>query len=168
MDLGLQYEELKCYSCVLDTVVRREETQESIVSDSMPDIGTVVTTSATLFLRSCRTTEGSITGEGDVVATVLYTAEGDGGIYSIPVHIPFRCTAEAGNVSDTCRVNVLPRLLGIDVKVMNPRKVLVQAEISLRFLAFSDGKIRYSTGVDSGDTPIQTKTETCPSSTSPR
>lgn len=160
MDLGLQYEELKCFSCVLDTAVRREETQESIVSDSLPDIGTVVTTSATLFLRSCRTTEGSITGEGDVVATVLYTAEGDGGIYSIPVHIPFRCTAEAGNVSDTCRVNVLPRLLGIDVKVMNPRKVLVQAEISLRFLAFSDGKIRYSTGVDSGDTPIQTKTET--------
>ena len=41
MDLGLQYEQLKCYSCVLDTVVRREETQESIVSDSMPDIGTV-------------------------------------------------------------------------------------------------------------------------------
>ena len=34
MDLGLQYEELKCYSCVLDTVVRREGDQESIVSDS--------------------------------------------------------------------------------------------------------------------------------------
>ena len=57
MDLGLQYEQLKCYSCVLDTVVRREETQESIVSDSMPDIGTVVTVSATPLLHICRTGE---------------------------------------------------------------------------------------------------------------
>ena len=159
MDLGLQYEELKCYSCVLDTVVRREETQESIVSDSMPDIGTVVTASATLFLRSCRTGEGSITCEGDVVASVIYTAEESGGIHAIPVHIPFRCIAEAGNVTDSCRMNVLPRLLGIDVKVMNPRKVLVQAEISVRFLAFHENQTRYTVGVESGETPIQTKTE---------
>ncbi len=45
MDLGLQYEELKCYSwCVLDTVVRREgDPGEHCVRTRMPDIGTVVT-----------------------------------------------------------------------------------------------------------------------------
>lgn len=159
MDLGLQYEELKCYACVLDTAVRREETQESIVSDSMPDIGTVVISSGTLYLRTCRAGEGGITCEGDVVASVLYTAEEDRGIYAIPVHIPFRCTTESGTLTESCHLNVLPRLLGIDVKVMNPRKVLVQAEISVRFLAFSDNKVRYSVGVESGDTPIQTKRE---------
>ena len=125
MDLGLQYEQLKCYSCVLDTVVRREETQESIVSDSMPDIGTVVTVSATPFLHSCRTGEGSVTCEGDVVASVLYVAEEAGAVYTIQVRIPFRCTAESGALTERCRLNVLPRLLGADVKVMNPRKILV-------------------------------------------
>lgn len=159
MDLGLQYEELKCYSCVLDTVVRREETQESIVSDSMPDIGTVVTASATLYLRTCRAGEGNITCEGDVVASVLYAAEEEGTTYSIPVHIPFRCTAEAGSITESCRVNVLPKLLGIDVKVMNPRKILVQAEVSARFLVFTTGQMRYTIGVEGGEVPIQTKME---------
>jgi len=159
MDLGLQYEQLKCYSCVLDTVVRREETQESIVSDSMPDIGTVVTVSATPFLHSCRTGEGSVTCEGDVVASVLYVAEEAGAVYTIQVRIPFRCTAESGALTERCRLNVLPRLLGADVKVMNPRKILVQAELAVRFLAFSEGESRYTIGVEGGETPIQTKME---------
>ena len=158
MDLDLQYERLSCYSCVLDTTVRREESQETIVSDSMPDIGTVVTVSATPFLRSCRTGAGSITCEGDVAATVLYTAEG-GGLYALSVRIPFRCGAESGSVTEDCRLNVVPRLLGVEIKVMNPRKILVQAELAVHFLAFAADELRYSVGVADAGEPIQMKLE---------
>lgn len=160
MDLGLQYEELKYYSCVLDTVTRREETQETIVSDSMPDIGTVVTATATPLLRSCRTSDGSVTCEGEVSATVIYESEEVGRVFAIPVHVPFHCTAEAGEVTSECRMNVLPKLLGVEVKVMNPRKVLVQAELAVHFLAFAEKQTRYSVGVEGGDgAPIQTRME---------
>lgn len=160
MDLDLRYEEQKCFSCVLDTVSRREETQESIVSDSLPDIGTVVTTSATLFLRSCRASEGSISCEGDVVASVLYLAEEGGTIYTLTVRIPVRCSAESGAITESCRLNVLPRLMGVAVKVLNPRKILVQAEVAVRFLVFSTGEMRYTVGVESGEGSIQTRMET--------
>ena len=42
---------------------------------------------------------------------------------------------------------------------MNPRKILVQAELAVRFLAFSEGESRYTIGVEGGETPIQTKME---------
>lgn len=159
MDLGLQYEELKYYSCVLDTVTRREETQETIVSDSMPDIGTVVTATATPLLRSCRAADGSVSCEGEVAASVIYESEEGGAVYSIPVRVPFHCSVESGEVAGDCRMNVLPQLLGVEVKVMNPRKVLVQTELSIHFFAFAEKSMQYSVGVESGDHQIQTRME---------
>ena len=159
MELGLQFEELKCYSCVLDTVTRREETQEAIVPDALPDIGTVISATATPFLFSCRTLDGSVTGEGEIQASVLYQPEGGGDFCAIPVRLPFRCGAEAGEITARCRLNVTARLLGVDVKVMNPRKILVQAEVALHFLVFADRVMRYSTAVSGEGAVIQTKTE---------
>ena len=57
--MELQYEELNCYSCVLDTVIRREESRESIVPDSMPDIGTVLTVTASPMLHKTWIENGS-------------------------------------------------------------------------------------------------------------
>lgn len=159
MDLGLQFEELKCYSCVLDTVMRREETQEAIVSDALPDIGTVVSATATPFLHHCRADNGAVSGEGEIQATVIYEPDGGGTLCAIPVKLPFRCGAESGNVTADCRMNVMVRLRGVDVKVMNPRKIMVQAEVSLRFFVFTNQTMRFSVDVAEQEKGIQTKRE---------
>ncbi len=65
--MELQYEELNCYSCVLDTVIRREESRESIVPDSMPDIGTVLTVTASPMLHKTWIENGSAIVEGESV-----------------------------------------------------------------------------------------------------
>lgn len=159
MDLGLQFEELKCYSCVLDTVTRREETQEAIVSDALPDIGTIISATATAFLHHCRADNGAVAGEGEIAATVIYEPEEGGTVCAIPVRIPFRCGAESNQVNPDCRVNVVTALHGVDVKAMNPRKIMVQAEVSLHFMAFSEQVRRFSVGVADGAGEIQTKQE---------
>lgn len=158
MDLGLQFEELKCYSCVLDTVTRREETQEAIVSDSMPDIGNIITVTGTPYLHQNRAENGMVTSEGEVAATVIYAAEGDGTVYSIPVRLPFRCGVESAAVTGECRINVLICLHSVDVKILNPRKILVQAEISVRFLVFAEQTRQCSSAADP-QLDVQTKTE---------
>ena len=77
--MELQYEELNCYSCVLDTVIRREESRESIVPDSMPDIGTVLTVTASPMLHKTWIENGAVIVEGSICAAVLYEPEGGGG-----------------------------------------------------------------------------------------
>ncbi len=157
--MELQYEELNCYSRVLDTVVRREESRESIVSDSMPDIGTVLTVTASPMLQKTGIENGSVIVEGSICAAVLYEPEGGGGPCAIPLEIPFRCTAECEALTEECRLNILPHLSRADVKVVNPRKVLVQAELSAHVIAYAPRTMRYSTGVVDADASIQIKTE---------
>lgn len=161
MDLGLQFEELKCYSCVLDTVTRREETQETIVSDSMPDIGNIITVTGTPYLHQNRAENGMVTSEGEVAANVIYAPEGEGDVCAVSVRIPFRCSVESAAVSSDCRMNVLLCMHSVDVKVLNPRKILVQAEVSVRFLVFSALTQQCSVAaVAQGE--VQSKTECVP------
>lgn len=157
--MELQYEELNCYSCVLDTVIRREESRESIVPDSMPDIGTVLTVTASPMLHKTWIENGAVIVEGSICAAVLYEPEGGGGPCALPLEIPFRCAAECEALTEECRLNILPRLSRADVKVVNPRKVLVQAELSAHVIAYTPRTMRYSTGIADADASVQTKTE---------
>lgn len=157
--MELQYEELNCYSCVLDTVIRREESRESIVPDSMPDIGTVLTVTASPMLHKTWIENGAVIVEGSICAAVLYEPEGGGGPCALPLEIPFRCAAECEALTEECRLNILPCLSRADVKVVNPRKVLVQAELSAHVIAYMPRTMRYSTGIADADASVQTKTE---------
>lgn len=157
--MELQYEELNCYSCVLDTVIRREESRESIVPDSMPDIGTVLTVTASPMLHKTWIENGAVIVEGSICAAVLYEPESGGGPCALPLEIPFRCAAECEALTEECRLNIFPRLSRADVKVVNPRKVLVQAELSAHVIAYTPRTMRYSTGIADADASVQTKTE---------
>jgi hypothetical protein len=160
MDLTLQYEQRDGFSCVLDTVIRREETQESIVSDSMPDIGVVVTASATPLLHTCRLNGNGLDCRGEAAVSILYQPENGGEICALSLAIPFQCTAEGEKLNDSCRVNAWPRLLAVHVKLLNPRKLWVQIELSLHLLAFQPTTLRYPADVTQADDALQRKQET--------
>ena len=160
MEVNVLFEEVKCWSCVLDTVLRREESQESIVSDSMPDIGTVISTTATPLLRACRPGEGVVTAEGSVAAAVLYQPEGQSGVCALSLSLPFQIQSDAPQVTPECRLNVSARITSAEVKLMNPRKILLRVEVAFHVLAFQSGVLRCSTGLDCAPKAcMQTKME---------
>ena len=163
MGLDLIYKELKCYSCVLDTVMRREEAQEAIVSDSMPDIGTILSSSATAMIQQCRCETGTALCDLDTSVNVIYEAEGEERYCAVPLHIPIRCAVDAPNVAESCRVNACCDVRGVDVKMVNPRKVLVKVEVAVHICAYEETKTPYASGVDpSAGSSLQTKVEHIP------
>lgn len=157
--MELQYEELNCFSCVLDTVVRREESRESIVSDSMPDIGAVITVNATPLLHKTWVDSGAAGCEGSVCAAVIYAPDDGGTLCSISMEIPFRCSVESEALGSDSRLNVIPQLIRTDVKVINPRKVMLRAEVSVRLIGYASQSVRYTVGTANSDQTIQTKLE---------
>lgn len=162
MGLDLIYKELKCYSCVLDTVMRREEAQEAIVSDSMPDIGTILTASGTAMIQQCRCESGTVLCDLDTSVTVIYEAEGAERYCSIPLRIPIHGTLDAPNAAEHCRINAFCDVRGVDVKMANPRKVLVKVEVAVHIQAYEESKMPYAAGVDSDSPALQTKMEHIP------
>lgn len=159
MELGLQYEQLKCYSCVLDTVMRREEAQEAIVSDTYPDIISIVNASGMVMMSQCSISGDTVKAEGQINATVLYEPEGGTGLQALDLQIPYRCSAEAGTADETCRLHASVQLQSVDVKVLNPRKVYVRAEVSLHVKAYQENICRYSVALNEPDETMCVKRE---------
>lgn len=159
MELGLQYEQLKCYSCVLDTVMRREEAQEAIVSDTYPDIASIVNASGMVMLSQCCISGDTISAEGRINAMVLYEPEGTAGFQALEVQIPYRCSTEAASADERCHLHTSVQLHSVEVKVLNPRKVYVRAEVSLHVQAYRDDTCHYSVALNEPDETLCTKQE---------
>ena len=74
MELDLQVEEWKCCSGVLDSLVRREESLETIVPDSMPDVDMILSSTATPMLRKSWIGGDTIHCDAEIEVCVIYQA----------------------------------------------------------------------------------------------
>ena len=160
MELEVQYDELRCCSCVLDTVLRREEMREAIVPDALEDIGSVVNVSGTVLLQRCTAMEGSISCEAAVDACVLFTPDEGGSIRALSVQVPIRCITEAYQVKPEDKLHCTLTLAELNVKVMNPRKVLVRVEITMHIQAYTGGTLRLANGIRQEADGLQLRRET--------
>ncbi len=130
MELELNCTQINCFESVLDTILTQEETSESIVPDACPDILRLVETAGTLCLKTKELTEGRIQLAGTVFVSVLYLPETDCFLRRITIPVPFVCTMTDAAISSGGRLMVVPRLCGVEGRVLNPRKLMVRAELS--------------------------------------
>jgi len=129
MELELNWERMNYHELLLDTQVCREETQETIVPDSYPDILRIVEAGGQLCLTEKELKDGGVTVGGTVDGWLLYEPESGDGLCKIDYRIPFTVNLEAPGVTAQGRCVVRPVLGRIDARTLNPRKVLVRADI---------------------------------------
>ncbi|MBR1779901.1 MAG: DUF3794 domain-containing protein [Oscillospiraceae bacterium] len=159
MELDLSYEAWPCLTEVADTTLRREESQEAIVPDALPDIGTVLSAAATPMIERYLITGGTLHCDGTIAADVVYQAEGEEAFYSLHVALPVRLSSEIAGLDEGCRVQLCCCLDGLSIRVMNPRKVLVNGDFVVQAAVYRGGEIRYSTGIETAAEGIQTRVE---------
>ncbi len=131
MELELSRTEFAYFTPVLRTVVTREETLEMIISDTCPDILRVVETEGVPCLRRQETEEGSTSLSGAVKVTVLYRPEEGTRLWQLEPEIPFQCVLEKEEITASCRIQAFPRLMAVETRTINPRKILVRAELAV-------------------------------------
>lgn len=131
MELELRHTTLEGFQTVLERTVVQEETAEGIVPDVCPDMMRIVDACGQVFLTGRELSAGSLRVTGTVRATVLYIPEGENGPRHMEVELPFACLLDDPGLHGGCRAWVKPRLNGVDARAVNPRKVLVRAEVLL-------------------------------------
>lgn len=89
MELAFEEKKMPYLSLVARQVLYQEETAESIVPDSSPDMARIVDCSGRVLLRSKDCRDGSVTISGGVQAEILYQAEEESGLRSLHVYLPF-------------------------------------------------------------------------------
>lgn len=148
MDMELQRTQLGGFRPVYDTLLRQEETLESIVPDALPDIARIVEASGTAFLRQKETVDGSIRVTGTARTTILYLPEGDGAPCCLTLNIPFLCNGDHPSIREGSRTQVSLKIISADAQVLNPRKVLARVEVAVMVTVYAEENTEISTNIE--------------------
>lgn len=147
MELNLEREHINCYDMVLDTSMDQEETLEAIVPDACPDIARIVNASGQICLAGKNVHDGGVSITGSVRAVVLYQPEDGTQLCRVEVKIPFTFRMEQAGLHAQGRCVVTPCLRSVDVRALNPRKILVRADIGMNLQCFQPQELVLCQGV---------------------
>jgi len=150
MDFELEQNTILCYERVGQAVVSQEETQEAIVPDACPDMLRVADVCAQVLTERREAGDGQARVGGCVRAAVLYVPEEGSAIRRLELKLPFEVGAEMQEVSADCELLVHARLRGADARILNPRKLLLRADIGVEITALRRREHTVSSGVCGG------------------
>lgn len=136
MELNLEREHINCYSPVLESEVCGEETLEAIVPDACPDIARIVDAGGSVCLTGKQVRDGVAVVSGTVLGWVLYQPEGGQDLCRMEVKLPFSMQTEASQLHTQTQITASPRLRSMDARALNPRKILVRADLAVVLQAY--------------------------------
>lgn len=158
--MELRHERLGGFRPVFNSLIRQEETLESIVPDALPDISRIIEVSGIAFLRQRETVDGSVRVMGTVRTTVLYLPEGGTAPCSLTLNIPYLCNGDHPSIREGCRTLASVNVISADAQTVNPRKVLARIEIAVTVSIYAEDHEEICVNAeDSDDCGLQTLTE---------
>ena len=132
-----------CYKKVFSAETTREETAESVVPDVLPDIAQILNTDGYVLLRSKEAGDGRAALGAAVQACVLYCPDGESGVRRLAVSLPMTVTLEAPGVTEHSVPITSLQLVSIDARMLNPRKVLVRAEVLVCAACYDEAELSF-------------------------
>ncbi|MBO5976332.1 MAG: DUF3794 domain-containing protein, partial [Oscillospiraceae bacterium] len=132
--------EFNCCKNIYSANLRKEESRDVVVPDTLPDISEVLCCEGRMLIRSKDISVGRVKTEVNVNAEVLYKGD-DGKIYSVNVIVPINLSTEDEVIGEKCAVTAMLRMIRLDARALNPRKIFVRAEVGGEVIAFENSKI---------------------------
>lgn len=147
MDINLKKAGHDYYRAVLFTPMAFETTRESIVPDSCPDIARIVETTAQVCVTGRELTgDGRLSFSGSVEVSVLYIPEKGEGVRSLRFPVPFQCFGDGRDEGEWAYPAARVHLQSIDTRLLNPRKVLTRAELTVQPVCCRKTEVSVCTG----------------------
>ena len=115
---------------------KQEETLETIVPDSYPDVQRILCAGGTAVVRSRESHNGSAAVSGGVRARVLYMAEGETVPRCLENYLPFHIKAESAELTDNSQIMFRVHVLNVDVRMLNSRKIILRANLCWELTAY--------------------------------
>ncbi len=137
MEMELQHQTLEGFRPVFDSLLTQEETLESIVPDSFPDVARIVSAAGKVFMKDMAAGEGTLKVVGSACVNILYIPEGEEIPRALEVTIPFQCVKDCPQIHEGCTVHGRSFTPIADARAVNPRKLLVRVNLALHVTAYA-------------------------------
>ncbi|MBE6973058.1 MAG: DUF3794 domain-containing protein [Ruminococcaceae bacterium] len=161
MELKLEWEHINGYEMLLDSGIYQEETLETIVPDACPDILRIVDAGGQICLSGKNVYDGGVSASGTVKGWVVYQPEGGDDLCRVAVQIPFDGQLEVPGLQSNGRCVLVPTLKRLDARALNPRKMLLRADIGIGVQAYANREQMLCSGITCGqECAVQQRTQT--------
>ena len=131
---------LDCYEKVFEQRKLIELNGETVVPDKMPDIGLLGDVNTHVILRVKRTESGLGILEGELQSAVCFLPDGENGCHSLEQTLMWSAEFESDDITEDSTAIGEVRLVQIESRMLNPRKILVKAQLSVVFTAYNKQK----------------------------
>lgn len=146
MEINIEKNEIKSLREILHTCPVTEEMCDCVVPDTCPDIQRIVDACGMILIEGTEVGDGRASATGTVACAVLYVADNEE-LVRLPAKISFTLTSDAENIDDDTDLIADLRLTALDVKVLNPRKILIKAEVLGNFSAYKEEELEITTDI---------------------
>ena len=143
MELAVQSYTVPYLRRVFSELVRQEETAETIVPDSEPDIGTILDVGAEPILRGKDCRSGSVIISGGIKGSILYLPEGENDPRCLDVYLPFSIKTSDPALTEKSQVVVSMQIHRAEGRVINSRKAMLRVELGCQIQAFLPTEDRF-------------------------
>ena len=150
MEVNLKREAIQYCTPVYSDTLSREETIETVVSDTLPDVARILDVDAAVYLRSKTLQQGSIRIEGSIRGTVLYIGEDSERLQRIEAELPVSFSAEAEGTEDTDILAANLCVSSADARLLNPRKIQFRVGVCAAVAAYRSVTAELPTEADAG------------------
>lgn len=148
MEIELHKEQIQNFSRLYSQLVTREETIEAVVPDVMPDVQQIMDTDAQVYLRGKETEDGRLSVNAFLEGTVLYLPEGENGLRRLTLSGNFSFSFDDPGIPRDCITQLTLRCTAADARMLNPRKVLLRAEITADAAVYCPCTTEYAVGAE--------------------
>lgn len=145
--MELKKNTMQCYQQMVETTLSQEETLEAIVPDACPDMLRIVSITGQICIQEKQVAEQQILIKGQVDTTLLYLPEEGENLKKISLRLPFTSESPAQPLETGDEIFVIPTLRKAEARMLNPRKVLLRADIMLEVSGFQGHSLLLCCGV---------------------
>ena len=156
MEQQLNMCQVESYDMIFHSDLFQEETMEIIVPDSLTDICRIIDADGQLRLTGKHVQDHSFVIHGVLDAWILYEPEEQGRVCRMEAAIPFAVRQDVQTLNNDCMCVAVPVIRDIDCKILNPRKVMLRADLGARVQLYCPNQQQICTGViDNNENGIQ-------------
>lgn len=140
MELAFQTNPLRFLRCSAQEVRYQEETAETIVPDSYPDIASIADCYAGMVLRGKDCRDGSVLISGGIKAVILYNPEDNSYPRHLELYIPFTVKFEHPSLTERAQVLCTTRIRSVDARMINSRKAMLRTNFGCEIFAYQEAE----------------------------
>lgn len=154
MELSFSHKTASVYREKAHPIQRAQETFESVVPDTDEDIGRILSTRASVLLKSKEATERGVLVGGEIQAVLLYITENENGVACVKLHKPFEMAFELGRRPEENLCQIRLSVCSTEARILNPRKVSATVELLGELSCYSQEEIHLETLLNEQTEPL--------------